>query len=87
MKPEVPKNALAAETDPLCLTCGHRRSAHYEYCLNGFPQTRCRECDPHTGKRIGVHHAMVEGSEEHRAYHFSDHNFVAMRPRCYAEKS
>lgn len=64
----------------LCLTCGHQQSDHYEYVLNGNPQTRCKTCDPHTGKRIGVNHEMQAGSEECRMYQFADHDFQPMLP-------
>lgn len=65
----------------LCLTCGHPEQDHYEYILNGSPQTRCKTCDPHTGKRgMSSCYAMQSGSEEDRMYRFADHDFVPMLP-------
>lgn len=69
-----------ATGERLCLTCGHAKSDHYTYVLNGHDQQRCKKCDPHTGKRIGAVHAMQAGSEEDRMYHFADHDFVPMLP-------
>lgn len=66
--------------ESLCLTCGHEKQDHYEYILNGNPQTRCKSCDPHTGKRMPTCYAMQSGSEEDRLYHFADHDFVPMLP-------
>lgn len=64
----------------LCGTCGHELASHYEYQLNGRPQTRCRECDPHTNRTdMPTNYAMTEGSHESMMYRAADHDFVARR--------
>lgn len=35
--------------------CGHPRSSHYDYILNGRDQQRCSRCDPMTGKASGLY--------------------------------
>jgi hypothetical protein len=56
--------------------CGHPESDHYTYILNGRDQTRCRSCDPHTGKEIPTLYAMESGTYEAAMYHAADHDFV-----------
>ena len=55
--------------------CGHAKAEHYEYVLNGRDQTRCRACDPHTGKRMPVLYAMTEGTYEAAMFEAADHDF------------
>lgn len=58
--------------------CGHPRADHYEYIVfDGHDQTRCRSCDPHTGKRQPGNYAMAADSYESAMYHAADHDFYA----------
>lgn len=70
---------MDAEGAQLCLKCGHERGQHYEYILNGNPQTRCKTCDPDKN-RGGGDFVMESGSEFERLYHFADHDFEPMLP-------
>jgi hypothetical protein len=38
--------------------CGHPRSSHYDYILNGRDQQRCRDCDPTAGLPAGLYEAQ-----------------------------
>jgi hypothetical protein len=63
-----------AELD-LC-RCGHARGAHYTYSLNFHDQTRCHECDPHSGKRVaGGNYVLEAGTYEAAMFHAADHDF------------
>lgn len=56
--------------------CGHDRSEHYEYILNGRPQTRCKACDPHKHRGSGSDiRVMVKGTAESDMYFYADHDF------------
>lgn len=65
------------EKDNTCAVeyCGHPRSAHYTYILNGAAQMRCRLCDPHRNRRGGGEYEMVSGSAEADMYLLADHDF------------
>lgn len=61
--------------EPIC-KCGHPKSDHYEYILNGHPQIRCKKCDPHSNRsNMPTHYAMTSGSAESDMYLAADHDF------------
>jgi hypothetical protein len=60
--------------DHMICRCGHPEDDHYEYILNGRPQTRCRECDPHKNRAPG-NYAMDSDSYVAAMYHAADHDF------------
>lgn len=66
-------NRLVTPTADWC-QCGHRKEDHYEYILNGEPQTRCKGCDPFK-ERDGGNYAMDHGSWFSAMYHAADHMF------------
>lgn len=56
-------------------TCGHPRSDHYQYILNGHDQTRCKSCDPMSGIP-GGNYAMDHDSYVAAMYRAADHGFT-----------
>lgn len=64
--------------DDLCV-CGHPRSDHYNYILNGEPQVRCKSCDPLTSVRSSGDVELIgfeEGTYARAMYFAADHDFV-----------
>lgn len=67
----MPDRAVVDES--LCV-CGHPRSAHYTYILNGLPQERCKACDPFA-QNSDTLVAMETDSYVAAMYYAADHTF------------
>lgn len=58
------------------IVCGHPKTDHYEYILNGEPQGCCLRCDPMKDMRGELCIGIVAGSAFDKQNRFADHDFA-----------